>query len=328
MKRIIVCLQQSEALLGGSGAQALRGQLDRYWRRAQMRALQIGFHHYIAEIFGLSLPKNIPLAALSALAIQAETAQQRWCAYLDPVHFVPDRDTLLMAPPQQLAISDDEAQQLTNDIAEFYQHEHWQLTCVTNSHWLLQLPDEPDLRLTSLADAQNENLFDVMPRGGDAKHWCKTLNEIQMFLFNHVVNQQRQRDAKPTINGVWLWGGGKLRTVTSPASSRRLHVYSDNSEIFGMAKLCQLSCQQVVNPLSILLEQADRDDEFLISVSFDAARLSNAATGISAALQQTYFEPLRQALTAGQLDEVVFFFDNGIELKLNRTLLRKVWRSW
>lgn len=40
--------------------------------------------------------------------------------------------------------------------------------------------------------------------------WYKLLNEIQMFMHQHEVNQQRLQRGSLPVNSLWAWGGGAL----------------------------------------------------------------------------------------------------------------------
>ncbi len=40
--------------------------------------------------------------------------------------------------------------------------------------------------------------------------WYKLLNEMQMFLHAHELNQDRERRGLLPINSLWFWGGGRL----------------------------------------------------------------------------------------------------------------------
>jgi hypothetical protein len=46
--------------------------------------------------------------------------------------------------------------------------------------------------------------------------WRQTLNEAQMQLHTHPINQAREAAGQLTVNSVWPWGGGEpLPTVSS-----------------------------------------------------------------------------------------------------------------
>lgn len=56
--------------------------------------------------------------------------------------------------------------------------------------------------------------------------WYRLMTEMQMFLFNHPVNQQRQANGLYPINSLWFWGGGQ-----SLAGDGDQVIYSDNELI-------------------------------------------------------------------------------------------------
>jgi hypothetical protein len=47
--------------------------------------------------------------------------------------------------------------------------------------------------------------------------WHQLINEVQMFLHQHAINEKRQFDGLLPINSIWCWGGGKqLKPDSSP----------------------------------------------------------------------------------------------------------------
>ena len=52
-----------------------------------------------------------------------------------------------------------------------------------------------------------------LPTGPDARTWMRWQNEAQMLFFQHPVNRARETAGRPTISGVWTWGGGCLPQV-------------------------------------------------------------------------------------------------------------------
>ena len=53
-----------------------------------------------------------------------------------------------------------------------------------------------------------QDLGDWWPTGDAWRAWRKRLNEIQMAWHDHPVNQARERQGQPALNGLWLFGGG------------------------------------------------------------------------------------------------------------------------
>jgi hypothetical protein len=68
--------------------------------------------------------------------------------------------------------------------------------------------DEP-LSVTTSApeEAAGHDVWDYLPRGGDAARLRSLTSEIEMWLFDHAVNRRRSETQHPVINALWLWGG-------------------------------------------------------------------------------------------------------------------------
>ena len=54
------------------------------------------------------------------------------------------------------------------------------------------------------------------PSPDGAINWMRLQNELQMVLHAHPVNAAREDAGKPTINGVWFWGGGVMPKLVRP----------------------------------------------------------------------------------------------------------------
>ena len=63
-------------------------------------------------------------------------------------------------------------------------------------------------------------------------HWYRLITEMQMFLFDHPVNQQRQANGRYPINSFWFWGGGAF----VPGLTDRV-IYSDD-ELIRLLRAC------------------------------------------------------------------------------------------
>jgi hypothetical protein len=74
--------------------------------------------------------------------------------------------------------------------------------------WFLQAARRWDLRAEPLAAAVGQPLPAALPSGADASGWNRLLTEIQMTWHTHPVNEAREARGEPTINSLWLHGGG------------------------------------------------------------------------------------------------------------------------
>lgn len=342
MKRLILCLQDAEFLPDSADPKALRRRLDSYWRRADVGLRDKNLYRYVGQQLGLTALDSIPLAAFAALASLESFVAKAWYAFLDPVHLLPDRDTLLLLPSEQLQVEDEEARQLIRDIAEFNREAGWTVYFLDASHWLLQIDEALDLHCTDIQQATRGKLIDVLPRGPHAAAWRKSLNELQMFLHAHGCNQRRQGNGLPSINSVWLWGEGRLPAEHGLSTALNAAVISDNRNILGMAKyhnihqqdvaaeFATIDIQQVIEQALALLSRRDASasEVFTTIITVSLPKVSEDKDSLWLKLRQTIMEPLRHALATGRVDEVLLYLDTGFELLLNRRLLRKLWRSF
>lgn len=157
-----------------------------------------------------------PFAALSLLAEKVTDIELDSISYwlrADPVNLQPDRDTALMAGHEELALTQDEADTLVEQINTHFADEPWQLYTFAPHRWYLRLDKIPDLKTTALPKVLGEDINAFMPTGDDADYWFKIMNELQMLIHGSNVNFERESRNKWTANSVWLWGGGCLPEV-------------------------------------------------------------------------------------------------------------------
>jgi len=328
MSEFVLCLQDSGILFDARQPIDLRARLDRVWRRAQFERVEMGVYQYCARLLDILTTGRLPAAALSALAHLPTFDQRRWYAYMDPVHLLPDRDTLLMLPSQQLDISADEAQRLIKTITEFNQDDAWRIDSLTPSHWLLSLAQAPDVQFSDLELAQRGEIFKLMPSGAHAAQWRKTLNELQMLLYSHPVNRQREQSGRTLINSVWWWGEGQLSQMTARPTHKKIQVISANEVIVGLAKYRQATSQFIVEDIFSYLQHKQGNDLYLMTINVPAGDDFSDGEKSMRFIRDNYLTPLYNAINDSLLIKASVYFDCGWEMRLDRHLMRKVWRSF
>ncbi len=131
---------------------------------------------------------------------------------LEPVHFHLAKDHVVLTAGAAQSLTTAEAQQLAQALEPLLTQESMALTVLSNELWVLDPRDKP-LQLTCAASeaAAGRNIDGYLPVGADARRYRRLLNEIQMTWHEHPVNEQRERQGRVAINGVWLSG-----PVTTP----------------------------------------------------------------------------------------------------------------
>jgi hypothetical protein len=85
-----------------------------------------------------------------------------------------------------------------------------------------------------LSNVLGQPVSACLPTGEGADRWLRRINECQMVLHGHAVNQRRAVSGQPLINGLWLWGGGAMPAAGHMAYSL---VQTARSVLSGLARL-------------------------------------------------------------------------------------------
>ncbi len=180
------------------------GALRAWNRRAEIRPSFAGRHGFIRERLASG---QVPLAALAWLGATG-TAADADVLLATPVHLKAGMQDVVLFSGPALEVTDAERERLAHDLADFFgttpafRHEGDEL--------FLLPPDSLDIRTHPLHRMQGETVRDRLPTGADARRVHAWMNELQMFLHGHAVNDERRARGLPALNGVWIWGEGTL----------------------------------------------------------------------------------------------------------------------
>jgi hypothetical protein len=177
---------------------------------------------------GIARQQDWPLAPITLQANGGQPGTDYWLR-ADPVHFSVMRDRIVLAGSHDLELCQAEADELAASIAAHFgadlspQPLHPQ-------RWYLRLSTTPELATTPLSRAMGCDIDPLLPRGHDASRFRSQLNELQMLLHDHPVNQTREIRGQLPINSLWLWGGGTLPQVRPHA----LRIATDNADAIAL----------------------------------------------------------------------------------------------
>ena len=266
--------------------------------------------------FEIKAGSELPIAGIR-MSGKASVDVPVWC--LDPAHVQIDREMAYLAALDELALSEAEARQLIASLNEHFADElsiHYH----SPQHWLVQT----DLQLFTRtpSEAILQDISRMMPTGEDATPWRSLVNEIQMLLHNHPVNESRQQAGKLPVNSVWLWGGGAIKTVAPVFDT----VYTDHALAFVAAAHNQVVCAELPQQLDAALFD-NRSVLLVISKQLSAIQQKDVYAWFAALkqLEQTILDPLLTLLKNGKLEQLVVQSDT-LSLRLTRRDLRKWWR--
>ncbi len=269
----------------------------------------------------------LPIAATMASLAFKPISDDFWIR-AEPVQMIADRDSLVMMPPQELALTDAELEALFNDFNQHFKQDGVQLEWGSHRDWYCRLPQVVDLTTTALTDAAYQNVKDLYPQGTVAQYWHQLINETQMLFYAHPVNEARRQNGQPEINSIWFWGEGQLlpsQTVSRPETS----LWSDHLYIKGLANLAQSSVRSAVNNHQAWLEQKAEavSDSHLIHYDVSAElETSQSLAELLIQLEQKWFAPLLQQVQQQQIHSLLLDFGGSKRYHLTPKHLKRFWR--
>jgi hypothetical protein len=279
-----------------------------------------GLEAWLLEAFDL---EEGPLCAgaLTLLAHGGDPGDALW-ARADPVHLQLMRDRVVFVPGAAFPISRDEAQALAAALNGHFAG-RLEVQALEPARWCARLAADLDLPAFSPLEMAGRGIDPGS--GADA-----LLNEVQMVLHEHPVNEAREARGEPPLNSVWLWGAGG---APHGANAAWQSVSADEPIALGLARAARIRSRAVPESAQAWLERAPEEGRHLVVL--DALRLplalADAAAYARAAedLEKRWFAPLLGALRAGRIGMVSVHVPDpaaGASFETVRGDLRRFWR--
>lgn len=259
------------------------------WQQQPRRAFELA----LADAFGLAKPDGqAPLAALRRLGDGDADAQTAHWLCAEPVHLRFHHERIVLADAGAFDLDITESQALIADLNQQFA-DIGEFVLADAKRWYLRLHQPVEHAVLPISAMAGRRIDGDLPKGDPTL--TRWLNEVQMFLHGHPVNEARQQQGKPAVNSLWLWGGGQLPSaLASPYSS----IVTTHPIGLGLARLSGLP----VLPTSSLARpdvKALGPRPFILLDALLAPVLYEDGPGWQAAarqLDEQALAPLRQAL--------------------------------
>jgi len=276
---------------------------------------------WLARAFGLG-EAPLPAGALTAFAGGLEPGEDSWLR-ADPVHLQLQRDSMLLVPAAGFDLSQAEAAALTEALNRHF-GPSFRVHAVSPASWALRAKGDVHLEARSPMELAGQDVNANLPAGADAARWHATLNEVQMLLHAHPVNEAR---AVP-LNSLWFWGAGGLpRKAEGPWQS----VTADDPVALGLAKLGGMRHRSLPAGAGEWLGRMPQGGRHLLLLEQLAAASAlgdgEALAARLEAMEARWFAPLLAALQSDRLGMVtVHVPEAGLSVETVRGDLRRFWR--
>jgi len=268
---------------------------------------------WLLERFGAGRQGGLPVAPYTLLADGVAPEGNFWMR-ADPVHLSVNLDSLGLQA-SALGLSRAEADALAATLNRHF-GEALVFHPLRPERWYIKLPAAPDIETTPLPAALGTAIADKLPSGADAMRFRALMNEVQMLLHEHPVNTEREARRAPSVNSVWLWGGGSLE----PPSARPYSVVLAADPLArGLARAAGIAERPVPRNAEAMLAALPAEGKALAVLD-----------SRDADLERDWCEPLLTALRDGRIGMLSLHLSGRtslLEVETVRSDLRCFWRT-
>jgi len=218
---------------------------------------------FLAQCRGIT-DESPPLAAWRLRATGHEPGDAAW-ALLTPAHFAVGTEGVTALGPATLDLSEDESRAFLEALAValFPADQGWRSAWLSPGEWAIAHDDLDGLAAASIDRVLNRGVETWYPR---ARRLRTLLNEVQMLLHDHPLNQTREARRQRPLNAVWISGCGRDRgaalpsdlivddRLRGPMTSGDLYAWSEAWKALDAGPLAQaLAAVQTGSPVSLTL---------------------------------------------------------------------------
>jgi hypothetical protein len=188
-----------------------------------VRATQsVSIADWRADAFGLVAPAGTTVPAIATLALAmppmdwvpvkaaSAGAVGSWACVATPVHLTAGMSSVAMPEEGVLALDLSEARVLASDFHRVFADTGARLIVAQGGILLCLFDRALDVATHDPERVAGHDVFGFQPAGGDAPRLRRLMSEMEMWLFDHEVNQGRAARGQPAVTGLWLWGGGTI----------------------------------------------------------------------------------------------------------------------
>jgi hypothetical protein len=290
---------------------AARGQA-RVWAEPDWRDWVLADAGLPADVL-----RRFPAGPCSAPGEPGQHVSRTW-ARAEPVHLVTAIDHLQLAAPVPMPLEAHESSQLLDALNSHLAGTGFALSARASGGWVCECPRDLECRAAVPAEALGRDLREWLPTGRDATRVRSLVNEMQMLLHEHPVNERRAARGLPPVNSVWLWGFGATR---APSSAVDGDLVTDDSWLADLWRLHGGRVRTAAELRAALAGEAAH-----VRVALGVSIEERCAANILRALDAEVLVPARAALGAASVSSVMLHTGRSIH-EVTRAARWRFWRG-
>lgn len=268
--------------------------------------------------------------------LSANALNEYWIS-IDPVQMIPDRDTLVLIPSTDIALTEEESRALLESFNQHFKQDGLQLIFGDTYQWFLSIKQPVAIETSPLYQVAYQSVNHHYPEGPAGNYWRQLMNETQMLFYNHEANHQRRLLNLPEINSVWVWGEGSIDLdAVKQRNNATLLSNSDYSK--GLAKFSGANFSSTPESFKNCKNQILASQHTLIEFQqqrFSGVLLEQMTLGqwldLLSFFEKEWFEPILTSIKNKELDSVLLELGANKQFLLSAKTLKRFWRwkkSW
>jgi hypothetical protein len=270
----------------------------------------------LCELMGIAKQADWPTAVVSLIG-ESQAPDNDYWLMAHPVHLVLQRDYFSLYPLALTVVSESELHALIALLNQHFNRDGLQFIASkpgkSGSYgFYLKLSENPEISTTLPELAAGRDIRQHMPQGKGMAKWHGILNEIQMLLHDHAINQSREKNGLVTINSLWLSGGG---VDQHPQKAIKKIIFAKSALLRGLALMNGLEMLAMPESAGQLLS---KDADVLLEIN-------NTSD-----MQAFDFNGLIKALRLGDFKQINLYIEHQgqlLQANINRIDTFKFWRK-
>lgn len=205
---------------------------------ARADSVAIDQNHLLFNLFSIPINDELPIAALTGLADGLNTQQNYWFR-LDPVELRADYAGVYLIGNSNVEFATNvEITAIHKQLKTLLALDNLNFFAPQKKRWYLEVKQNPEIHTSSLNAVIGKDISKFLPVGPKQAYWRKLLTEVQMLMHNFATNSGLDGQKTDVLNGIWLWGEGRLPSPPSTVSWKQ--VWSNDVLTEGLARLCNI----------------------------------------------------------------------------------------
>lgn len=260
-----------------------------------------GLSAVLSAWYGVARQTDWPLAAIRLAALGGEPGNAYWLA-ADPVTLTVGRDDIrFTARVDDLARADADA--LLATLNAHFAADGLAFIAPVPDAFFVRVAGAPRLTTHPPDEASGRSLRTLLPEGPDADTWRRWQSEIQMLLFAHPVNVERERTGRAPANSLWFSYGGTLpprRKFAIP-----IHTFATAGIAVALAAHAGTSARALPNSLDDALSSVGAAEMIVVDL-----RAPPDGETDWASIEHSWLAPAGDTLDAGRIATVSLLADD------------------